>query len=60
MVKNKCFVTIYFTPDKKNYQIIHPSKDFAGDWKGLVDTVTQSDELHHEIKNYHSFEISST
>jgi len=53
-------IIIYFTADKKNYQIIRPQTEganrFAGDVRKLVEHVTCS--THSDgIKNYHSFEI---
>jgi len=53
-------IIIYFTEDKKNYQIIRPQTEgvnrFAGDVRKLVEHVTCS--THSEgIRNYHSFEI---
>jgi|WetSurSiteA1Bulk_404760.scaffolds.fasta_scaffold341383_1 hypothetical protein len=56
-------VIIYFTENKKNYQIIHPQTDhkdskhnFDGRVQLLVEHVTHSDRSEG-IKNYHSFEI---
>lgn len=40
---------IYFSKDKKSYQIVHPSEHFKGDYKGLVQGICGD--------NYHSFEV---
>lgn len=34
-------VTIYFDHRMKCCQVIRPSEKFNGDWKGLVDAVTE-------------------
>ena len=53
-------VIIYFTEDKKNYQIIRPQTEgpnkFRGDVSGLVEYITKSDRDSGR-RNYHSFEI---
>jgi hypothetical protein len=53
-------IIIYFTEDKKNFQIIRPqtegSNKFRGDVFGLVEHLTKSDR-ESRIKNYYSFEI---
>lgn len=42
---------IYFTKDKKSYQVVKPHPDyFKGDWKGLVLGICGED-------GYHSFEV---
>jgi len=38
-MKGQKTLVIYFTEDKKSYQVIKPSEHFAGDWKGLADTI---------------------
>ena len=53
-------IIIYFTEDKKNFQVIKPQTEgenkFRGDVRSLVEHVTFS--THSDgIKNYHSFEI---
>ena len=53
-------IIIYFTEDKKNFQVIRPvttGKDkFDGNVRKLVEHITCSD--HREgIINYHSFDI---
>ena len=56
-------IIIYFTEDKKNYQVIRPQTEgpnrFNGNVKALVEHVTKSDLSSDErrIKNFHSFEI---
>lgn len=55
-------VIIYFTEDKRCYQVICPfrqeGKDrdllFDGNWRKLVDHVTRS---HGDVKNYWKFEV---
>lgn len=48
-------VIIYFTSDEtKNFQVITPTEYFKGDWLGLVQNVTESND---DIKNFHHFEI---
>lgn len=56
-------IIIYFTEDKRNYQIIHPQTDhkdskhnFDGNVRKLVEQITHSD-YDEGFKNYHSFEI---
>jgi hypothetical protein len=53
-------IIIYFTEDKKNYQIIHPKTDgpnkFNGDVNSLVEHITKSD-YSSGYKNYYRFEI---
>jgi len=39
---------IYFTEDKKSYQIVRPTRAFNSDWNGLVQAITKG--------NYHSYE----
>jgi len=39
---------IYFTEDKKSYQIVKPTREFNNDWSGLVQAITKG--------NYHSYE----
>ncbi len=59
MEKHNQYVVIYFDEDKKHRQIIHPTKAFTGDWRGLVNTVTMSgDTKEDSYNNYHSFEIN--
>jgi len=56
-------IIIYFTEDKKNYQVIRPQTEgenkFKGDVLSLVQHVTKSyrDRDGHLIRRYHSFEI---
>lgn len=47
-------VIIYYNENKSSFQVIHPTEKFQGDWKGLVETVTGSDDFN---KNYHTYEI---
>lgn len=56
-------IVIYFTEDKKNFQIVRPQTDskdskhnFDGNVRKLVEHITQSNSDEH-IKNYHSFQI---
>ena len=53
-------IIIYFTEDKKNYQIIRPQTEgpnkFRGDALGLVEHITKSDRESGR-KNYYSFKI---
>jgi len=46
------YVKIYFTENKKCFQIIRPRTDFQNDWSGLVDAVTRG--------NYYSFDVFFT
>lgn len=54
-------IIIYFTEDKKNYQIIRPQTEgenkFKGDVSKLVEHLTRSHTGYdgHRIKNYHSY-----
>lgn len=52
-------VIIYFTKDKKNFQVIRPSAKFDGQVLKLVQQVTLSnlEKGFGYQKNYHSFEI---
>ena len=47
-------IVIYFTEDKKNFQVIKPSPKFDGQVSKLVQHITKSGGYQ---KNYHSFEI---
>jgi hypothetical protein len=53
-------IIIYFTEEKKSYQVIRPKTEgenkFSGDVRKLVEHVTHSD-YDGKIRNYHSFEI---
>jgi hypothetical protein len=53
-------IIIYFTEDKKNFQIIHPQTEgpnkFNGDIIGLVEHITHSDR-HDGIKNYYKYDL---
>jgi hypothetical protein len=53
-------VIIYFTEDKKNFQVIRPQTEgenrFNGDIRRLVEHVIHSD-FTENYKNYHHFEI---
>ena len=53
MPKGERYLMIYFTYDKKSYQMVKPSMTgedkFNGDWRKLVDDITNG--------IYHSFEI---
>lgn len=53
-------IIIYFTEDKKNYQIIRPKMDgenhFDGDVLKLVEHITHSN-FRDGMRNYHSFEV---
>lgn len=40
---------IYFTSDKRSFQIIRPSDKFKGDWMGLIISIAG--------EHYHSYEI---
>jgi hypothetical protein len=42
-------VVIYFDKDKKSFQIIKPTNKFAGDWEGLVHTVTKEAYYRYEL-----------
>jgi hypothetical protein len=56
-------IIIYFTEDKKNYQIIRPQTEgdnrFQGDVLRLVEYLTRSYTTHdgQRIKNYHTYEV---
>lgn len=56
-------IIIYFTEDKKNYQIIRPQTEgenrFKGDVLNLVEHLTKSYFTHdgQRIKNYHTYEV---
>lgn len=47
-------VIIYYNKEKTSFQTISPSTQFNGDWKGLIETVTGSDDF---TKKYHSYEV---
>jgi len=53
-------IIIYFTEDKKNYQIIHPQTEgenkFNGDVLRLVEHITHSDMASNK-RNYYKFEV---
>jgi hypothetical protein len=53
-------IVIYFTEDKKNYQVIRPKTEgkdkFDGNVRLLVEHITHSD-FNEGIRNYHSFQI---
>lgn len=47
-------VIIYYDKEKTCFQVIRPSNKFAGDWEGLVQTVTKTTDhrqgyWHYEI-----------
>jgi hypothetical protein len=42
-------VTIYLNEEKTSFHVVRPTKQFNGDWKGLVEAVTMG--------NYHSFKV---
>ncbi|BFO64096.1 hypothetical protein [Chryseobacterium sp. KCF3-3] len=42
-------VTIYLNKEKTAFKVVKPSTEFNGDWKGLVDGVTNG--------FYHSFKV---
>lgn len=42
-------VTIYLNEEKTSFQVVRPSHQFNGDWKGLVNAVTKG--------NFHSFKV---
>ncbi len=42
-------VTIYLNKSKSAFQVIRPTEQFNGDWKGLVEGATNG--------NYHSFKV---
>lgn len=52
-------IIIYFTEDKKNFQVIKPSAKFDGQISKLVQQVTKSnlEKVFWYQKNYHSFEV---
>jgi len=52
-------IIIYFTKDKRNFQVIRPSAKFDGQVSKLVHQITKSnlEEGFGYIKNYYSFEI---
>ena len=55
-------IIIYYTQDKKNFQVIRPQmtgeNHFRGDVRKLVEHITKSDYEHNPIiKNYHHFDI---
>ena len=60
---SKMTIIIYFTEDKKNYQIIRPQTEgenkFKGDVSKLVEHLTKSYTTHdgQRIRNYHSYVI---
>ena len=64
-IKNipKMTIIIYFTEDKKNYQIIRPQTEwenkFKGDVSKLVEHLTKSYTTHdgQRIRNYHSYVV---
>jgi hypothetical protein len=45
-------LVIYYENGVK--QVVKPTSDFQGDWKGLVWHITRSSR---EIKNYNSYEV---
>jgi hypothetical protein len=47
---------IYFTADKKIFQIVQPTKAFDSNWKGLADHITKSGDRADE-KNYSHYEL---
>lgn len=53
-------IIIYFTEDKKNYQVIHPQMEgenkFNDNVRSLVEHITHSDYAQN-FKNYYRFEI---
>ena len=49
-------IVIYYTEDKKSFQIIKPSKEFDGNVRKLVEHVTRSNHADGE-QNYWRFEI---
>lgn len=53
-------IIIYFTEDKKNFQVIRPQTEgtnkFNGDVRKLVEHVTHSD-FDQNFKNFYKFEI---
>ena len=56
-------IIIYFTEDKKNFQVIHPKTwgkeprdNFDGNVRLLVEHLTHSD-FSEGIRNYYSFEV---
>lgn len=52
-------IIIYFTEDKKNFQVIRPTSKFKGQVSELVHQITKSnlEKGFGYQKNYHSFEI---
>lgn len=48
------YLVIYFNEEKTSFQIIHPTDQFNGDWKGLAEAISHSDD---HSKGYHSFEV---
>jgi hypothetical protein len=54
-------VIIYYTEDKKSYQIVTPFKQegrkeevFDGNWRALVWHITKS---HGDVQNYWKYEV---
>ena len=41
-------VTIYYNKEKTSFQVVKPTDQFNGDWKGLVDGITHG--THHSFK----------
>lgn len=49
---------VYFTADKKSFQIVKPSLEFDGDWKGLAEAVSGQVRIWgREGQAYHHFEV---
>lgn len=42
-------LVIYYTADKKSFQVVHPTEKFAGDWTGLVEAITGGVYHRYEI-----------
>lgn len=47
-------IIIYYNESKTCFQVIQTSEKFNGDVKGLVDTVTGSDDF---TKSYHDYNV---
>lgn len=43
------YVIVFFDEDKKSRQVIHPTVQFDGDWKGLVDSVTNGEYYLYRV-----------
>lgn len=41
-------VTIYYNKEKTSFQVVKPTEQFKGDWKGLVYGITHG--THHSFK----------